>query len=52
MVLFNAWVDDARTSYRVLEQAYSTGGTTDRTASYPYESLPEYQAYRYNTILD
>lgn len=52
VVLFNGWVDDARTSYRVLEQAYGSGGTTDRTASYPYDGLPAYNAFRYNNILD
>lgn len=51
VVLFDGWADEARTTYRVLEQAYSTGGTAARTIAYPYANLPEYHPFRYNRIL-
>lgn len=49
VVLFNGWVDGG---YNVLEQAYGAGGTTSRTATYPYDDLPEYHPFRYRLIVD
>ena len=52
MVLFDGWADETRTTYRVLEQAYSAGGTAARTIADPYADLPEYHPFRYDRILD
>lgn len=49
VVLFNGWVDGG---YNVLEQAYGAGGTTSRTATYPYDDLPAYHPFRYDHIVD
>ena len=49
VVLFNGWVEGG---YTVLEQSYGAGGTTSRTATYPYDGLPEYHPFRYDLIVD
>ncbi|GAA1491050.1 hypothetical protein [Brachybacterium sacelli] len=49
VVLFNGWVEGG---YNVLEQASGAGGTTSRTATYPYDDLPEYHPFRYRLIVD
>ncbi|GAA1312168.1 MAG: NlpC/P60 family protein [Brachybacterium tyrofermentans] len=49
VVLFNGWVDGG---YNVLEQSYGAGGTTSRTASYPYDDLAHYHPFRYDLIVD
>ncbi|MGO1946789.1 hypothetical protein CIK81_14315 [Brachybacterium sp. JB7] len=49
VVLFNGWVDGG---YNVLEQSYGAGGTTSRTAAYPYDGLDNFHPFRYDLIVD
>lgn len=53
--IFERWADEAHTSWVILEQAYSTGGTARRTIGYPYSDDPAgagYKPYRYLRITD
>ncbi|WP_193105175.1 peptidoglycan-binding protein [Brachybacterium sp. FME24] len=53
--IFEKWADAARTTWVILEQAYSTEGTARRTIGYPYSPSPsgsKYKPYRYTRIAD
>jgi hypothetical protein len=53
--IFEKWADTARTTWVILEQAYSTGGTARRTIGYPYSPSAngaKYKPYRYVRITD
>lgn len=53
--IFEKWANSAKTSWVILEQAYSTGGTARRTIGYPYSPSgngAKYKPYRYVRITD
>ncbi|MCP2262307.1 Repeat domain-containing protein, partial [Streptoalloteichus tenebrarius] len=53
VVIFEKWVDTAKTRYLGIEQAgYPANGTVYREISYPYGGDARFKPYRYRNIVD